>query len=273
MTVLGDILTVTRQRVQRLASARPDLERAAVAAPSAPSWTDAFRGNTVAVIAEVKRRSPSAGSIAPALQPGRLARSYANGGAAAISVLTDGPHFGGDIDDLTTVRHAVPLPVLRKDFLIDPVQLFESRAAGASAVLLIVRALAPGQLKDLSDLAVELGLGRLVEVHTVTELDRAVALEPEAIGVNSRDLDTFRVTLDAVPPLVAAVPAEIIAVAESGISGRDQVTRIAAAGADAVLVGTAVAGAADPAGAVADLCGVPRRGRPALGDRDGGLAP
>ncbi|MDH5197464.1 MAG: indole-3-glycerol-phosphate synthase, partial [Gemmatimonadota bacterium] len=214
MALLGDILTVTRERVRRLRRTRPDLERAAAAAAPAPGWPDAFGGDTVAVIAEVKRRSPSAGEIAPDLHPGRLARSYAAGGAAAISVLTDGPHFGGTLDDLMAVRQAVPLPVLRKDFLIDPVQLFESRAAGASAVLLIVRALDPAQLRDLCDLARELGLARLVEVHTAAELDRAAALAPEAIGVNSRDLDTFHVALGAIGPLLAAVPEGIIAVAE-----------------------------------------------------------
>lgn len=272
MVALGDILGVTRQRVERLARERPRLERAAADAAPAPRWSSAFGRGTVAVIAEVKRRSPSAGAIAPDLHPGDLAVRYAAGGAVAISVLTDEPHFGGTIEDLTTVREAVSLPVLRKDFLIDPVQLFESRAAGASAVLLIVRALDPRQLQELSDLARQLGLARLIEVHTVAELDRAANLTPESIGVNSRDLDTFHVALDAIGPLLAAVPEGILAVAESGIASRDDVVRVAAAGADAVLVGTAVARAADPAGAVADLCRVPRRPRAVPGSSLGAVA-
>jgi indole-3-glycerol phosphate synthase len=215
------------------------------------------------VIAEVKRRSPSAGAIAPGLDPGRLAAAYASGGAAAISVLTDGPFFGGSLDDLVAVRRAVSLPVLRKDFLIDPVQLYESRAAGASAVLLIVRALDHALLQDLSALARALGLARLVEVHTAAELELAAGLDPEAIGVNSRDLDAFTVSLDAIAPLLRAVPSQVLAVAESGIGGPDGVARVAAWGADAVLVGTAVARAEDPARAVAALAGVARLGRAA----------
>jgi indole-3-glycerol phosphate synthase len=258
MAVLREILTATRARVRELKPRRAALERAAADASPAPRWGAAFTGDTVGVIAEVKRRSPSAGAIAPALDPEHLARAYASGGAVAISVLTDGPHFGGSLADLAAVRGAVAVPVLRKDFLIDPVQLFESRAAGASAVLLIVRILAPADLRALAALARDLGLARLVEVHARAELDQAVAVGPEAIGVNSRDLDTMRVALDAAGPLLADIPDGILAVAESGIATRADVTRMAEFGAHAVLVGAAVAGAADPAAAVAALAGVPR---------------
>jgi len=263
MAHLPDILTVTRDRIRTLRADRDALEQAASRAPVPPAWPRPHRGGRVAVIAEVKRRSPSAGAIAPGLDPARLAAAYAAGGAAAISVLTEASFFGGSLDDLAAVRGAVPLPVLRKDFLLDPVQLFESRAAGASAVLLIVRALDPALLRELSALARALGLARLVEVHTALELDLAAALDPEAIGVNSRDLDTFAVSLDGIAPLLRAVPAHVLAVAESGIGGADDVARVAGWGADAVLVGTAVARAADPARAVAALAGVPRRGRAA----------
>jgi indole-3-glycerol phosphate synthase len=259
MPVLRDILEATRERVRELTPRRAALERAAAAAPASPPWGAAFEAGSVGMIAEVKRRSPSAGPIAPALDPARLAHDYVRGGAAAISVLTDTRHFGGSLADLAAVRRAVALPVLRKDFLIDPVQVVESRAAGASAVLLIVRILDPAELRALSALARDLGLARLVEIHSRAELDRAVELAPEAIGVNSRDLDTLQVLLDAAGPLLGEIPEGILAVAESGISTRADVTRMAAFGADAVLVGTALARAADPAAAVAALAGVPRR--------------
>jgi len=263
MAHLPDILASTRLRVRALRGEREALERAASTAPAPPAWPRSASGSHVAVIAEVKRRSPSAGAIAPGLDPGRLAAAYAAGGAAAISVLTEGSFFGGSLDDLAAVRQSVRLPVLRKDFRIDPVQLHESRAAGASAVLLIVRALDHGLLRELSALARALGLARLVEVHTAAELDLAAALDPEAIGVNSRDLDTFAVFLDGIAPLLQAVPGHVLAVAESGIGGSDDVARVAAWGADAVLVGAAVARAGDPTRAVAALAGVPRRGRAA----------
>lgn len=261
MAGLREILDVTRERARALRPRRPELDRVAAGTPAPPSWTAAFGGDEIAVIAEVKRQSPSRGSIAPDLDPARLARAYVEGGAAAISVLTDGPHFGGSLDDLIAVRGAVDRPVLRKDFLIDPVQIIEARAAGASAVLLIVRALDDATLRELADLARSLGMARLVEVHTVEELERAGAVEPEAIGVNSRDLDSFRVSLEGIAALLAAVPARCIAVAESGIASRADVERVAAWGADAVLVGTAVAGAVDPAAAVRDLVGIARARR------------
>lgn len=258
MALLSDILAATHDHVRTLRRSQPALERAAAAAAPPPAWGSALEGDRVAVIAEVKRRSPSAGPIAPDLNPGRLASAYAKGGASALSVLTNEPFFGGSLADLAAAGAATTLPLLRKDFLLDPVQVYESRAAGASAVLLIVRALDRGRLVELSSLAAELGLARLVEVHTLAELEVAAALAPEAIGVNSRDLDTFDVALDAVRPLLAAVPEGTLAVAESGIARREDVERMAESGADAVLVGTALARAPDPAAAVATLADVPR---------------
>jgi len=186
---------------------------------------------------------------------------FRSGGAAAISVLTDEPHFGGSLDDLERVARAVALPVLRKDFILDEVQVFEARAAGASAVLLIVRALAPEELARLARVARDLDLGVLIEAHTEAELDRALAADPTAVGVNSRDLATFRVDLGAAERLVGRVPARVPVVAESGIETRSDVERFARAGADAVLVGTALARGADPAEGVRALAGVKRRGR------------
>src|SRR6266850_4523058 len=189
------------------------------------------------------------------------ARAYTQGGAVAISVLTDELHFGGSLDDLARVASAVPVPVLRKDFILDELQLYEARAAGASAVLLIVRALTTDGLRALARAARDQGLGVLVEVHSAGELELALGVDPTAVGVNSRDLATFAVDLGTAEQLVALVPKEVPVIAESGIATRADVERMAAAGADLVLVGTSVARAANPEAAVRGLTGVRRVGR------------
>jgi indole-3-glycerol phosphate synthase len=258
---LDSILAVTRERVAELKPRAHDLERRA-AERRPRSFAAALAGPLVGVIAEVKRRSPSAGAIATALDPVAHARAYAAGGAVAISVLTDGPHFGGSLEDLQAVSDAVSVPVLRKDFILDELQLVEARGAGASAVLLIVRALAPERLRALARSARDLALGTLVEAHTTEELDGALSVEPTAIGINSRDLNTFVVDLEGAEALLPRVPARVPAVAESGIETRADVERFARAGADLVLVGAAVARAENPSTAVRALCGVRRLGRP-----------
>src|SRR6266581_2460638 len=258
---LDSILAVTRRRVAELRPHASELERRAAAAPAPRRFADALAGSLVGVIAEVKRRSPSVGAIAPGLDPVAHAAAYARGGAVAISVLTDEAHFGGSLDDLARVAQQVALPTLRKDFILDELQLLEARAAGASAVLLIVRALAGRRLGALAAAARGQGLGVLVEVHTEAELERAVAASPTAIGVNSRDLASFTVDLEGAVRLLARVPEGIPAVAESGIETRADVERVAAAGADLVLVGTSVARRDDPAAAVRALTGVRRIGR------------
>jgi indole-3-glycerol phosphate synthase len=264
---LPHILEATRRQVRALRGRAAELESEASAAPVPPAWREVLVGADVALIAEIKRRSPSAGTIASDLEPATRASAYVAGGARAISVLTEGTHFGGSLADLEEVCGAVQVPLLRKDFIIDPVQLYEARAAGASAVLLIARALEGVLLADLAHAAQELGLARLFEVHDPAELDRVLALEPESVGVNSRDLETFAVDLSAIEPVLRRVPAGVIAVAESGLATRDDVQRVAEWGADAVLVGTALARAQDPAWAAGELCGVPRRpgGRPDAG--------
>jgi indole-3-glycerol phosphate synthase len=256
---LTSILAETRASLPALLSRARELERAAHTAPTPPAWSVVADAPEVSVIAEVKRRSPSVGDIAPGLDPARLATAYAAGGARAISVLTEGRHFGGSLNDLARVRQAVGLPVLRKDFVLHPVQVYESRAAGASAVLVIVRAVAPGELAALIGLADAVGLMALVEVHDARELERAVAAGAKTIGVNSRDLETFRVDVKAAAGVLQSVPAGIVAVAESGIADRAGVEQAAHWGADAVLVGTAVASASDPAARVRDLTGVKRQ--------------
>ncbi len=258
---LDAILRSTRDRVARLRPRARELERRAGAAPAPPAFAPALAGAAVGVIAAVKRRSPSAGAIRDDLDPVAHARAYAQGGAVAVSVLTDEPYFGGSLDDLARVAAAVAVPVLRKDFIVDVLQLYEARAAGASAVLLIARALAGAELAALARAACELGLGVVVEAHSEAELDAALAVAPTAVGVNSRDLATFTVDLALAERLLARVPPGVPAVAESGVETRADVERLAAAGADLVLVGTSVARSADPAAAVRALAGVPRRGR------------
>jgi indole-3-glycerol phosphate synthase len=258
---LGLILDTTRQGLPALAARRAELERAAAEAPPPVGFARALRRPTLGLVAEVKRRSPSAGSINATLDPVARAVGYASAGAAAISVLTDGPFFGGSLDDLRAVVAAVAVPVLRKDFILAEEQLLEARAAGASAALLIVRALGAARLASLARTARDLGLDTLVEVHTAAELDVAVAAGADVIGVNSRDLDTFRIDIDAAWRLLACVPSDRLAVAESGMASVADAERAAAAGADAVLVGTALSAAADPMALAAGIAGLVRRGR------------
>ena len=259
---LDAILSATRHRIAGLRAAASELQRRAAAAPEPRPFAGALGGPAVGVIAEVKRRSPSAGAIQEDLDPVAHARAYERGGARAISVLTDALHFGGSLDDLARVTRAVGVPVLRKDFILDELQLYEARAAGASAVLLIVRALAPEELAALARAADRLGLAVIAEIHAAAELAPALAVGPAAVGVNSRDLSTFTLDRALAERLVASVPRGMPVIAESGIETRGDVERLAAAGADLVLVGTAVARTRDPQAAVAALVGVAKRGRP-----------
>ncbi|HJR49846.1 MAG TPA: indole-3-glycerol phosphate synthase TrpC [Gemmatimonadales bacterium] len=258
---LDQILASTRLDLPELSRRRNALEREAADRPAPPSLRDALRGDRVRVVAEVKRRSPSAGVIRDDLEPGERSALYAEQGAAAISVLTDGPHFGGSVADLRAAVSRVVVPVLRKDFILDELQIIEARAAGAAAVLLIVRALSPERLRTLLASARSAGLAALVEVHSAAELDRALEAGADIVGVNSRDLDTFRIDVASAWELLETVPGELVAVAESGMRGREDVERAAAAGADAVLIGTALSAAADPALLLRDLARVPHHGR------------
>jgi indole-3-glycerol phosphate synthase len=253
------ILALTRSRVEALQGRRAELERMAAGAPAAPAFGASIVGKTVGVIAEVKRRSPSAGDIRADLDPVRHATAYQDGGAVAVSVLTEEAHFGGSLHDLERVTRAISIPALRKDFIVDELQLLEARAAGASVVLLIVRALTDEGLGRLAAEAKALGLATLVEAHDRNELERALVISPTAVGINNRDLRTFVTDLRVAEALIPAVPKGILAVVESGIEERGAVERAAAAGADLVLVGEAVARADDPARAVRALSGVPRR--------------
>lgn len=258
---LEPLLSAARARVDALRSARGELERRARAVAPPPPFGARCADGSIGVIAEVKRRSPSAGAIYEALDPVAHARAYAAGGAVGVSVLTEPAHFGGSLDDLRRVAAAVPLPVLRKDFLLEELQLVEARAAGAAAALIIVRILEPNRVRSLVRAAQELGLAALVEVHSPGELEVALAAGASLVGINSRDLDSFTIDRDAAERLLAQVPPDIVAVAESAIAVRGDVERVARAGADHVLVGTAVARLADPRAAVQQLAGVRRQGR------------
>jgi indole-3-glycerol phosphate synthase len=213
-------------------------------------------GSLVRVIAEVKRSSPSKGEINPNLDVGEQCRAYATGGAAAISVLTEPTRFSGELEDLRQARAVCALPLLRKDFIIDRLQLLEARAAGASGVLLIVRALAPSRLEDLFGDAIELELEPLVEVRNEAELERALAAGATIIGVNNRDLETLEMD-DAAARVIPRIPRSCVAVAESGYRTADDIARIAGFGADAVLIGSELSRVTEPASALAQFTTIP----------------
>lgn len=259
---LDQIVATARATLPKLRAESSELERRAGDAPQVPSFRAALTaGATLGLIAEVKRRSPSAGTIREDLDPAAHAAKYANAGASAISVLTEGPHFGGSLADLAAVRSSVGVPVLRKDFILDELQLLEARGEGAAAVLLIVRILAPMRLARLIAYAREVGLETLVETHTAAEIDAALTAGAQVIGVNSRDLDTFALDPVRAWALLAAVPAGVTAIAESAMHTPDDVRRAALAGADGVLIGTALSALNDPAPFIRQIREVPRLGR------------
>ncbi|MFN0071497.1 MAG: indole-3-glycerol phosphate synthase TrpC [Chloroflexota bacterium] len=219
----------------------------------ARGFLESLRSRPFGVIAEIKRRSPAKGLLKPDLDPANTARTYERGGALAMSVLTDGPFFDGSDADLQQARAACSLPVLRKDFVIDPYQVWEARALGADAVLLIVRALEDSLLRELHALALSLGLAALVEVHDEAELERATRAGATLIGVNNRDLDTLTVDIATTERLAPFVPDSATLVAESGVSEQAAAQRMHRAGARAILVGEALVLAPDPAALLREL--------------------
>jgi indole-3-glycerol phosphate synthase len=209
----------------------------------------------MSVIAEVKRSSPSKGALAPITDPAGLAAQYEEAGAHVVSVLTEQRRFGGSLADLDAVRKAIELPILRKDFMVDEYQFYEARAHGADVVLLIVAALSKNQLEDYFHLSNELGMRSLIEVHTNDELERALEISPEIIGVNSRNLKTLEVDARAFAELIPQIPSSIARVAESGISTRDEVVFAQECGATAILVGEALVRSESPTVAINQLLG------------------
>ena len=244
-----------RRQARSLAAVRGD---AALASPTR-GFADRIASARPAVIAEIKRASPSEGVIRADFEPAAIAKSYESAGASALSVLTDERFFQGSDGYLSAARDACDLPVLRKDFIVDEYQVYETRALGADCLLLIVAALQESQLNDLAQLTREVGLDVLVEVHDRYELELALALKPRLVGINNRDLATFTTSLDTTIDLLAAVPDDITVVTESGIHTVDDVRRMRAAGVHAFLVGTAFMRAADPGAALRRLFGSPCR--------------
>jgi indole-3-glycerol phosphate synthase len=242
-TVLDGIISGVREDLERRRVAQPlaELEaRLTSVRPALDPMPGIRSAEGVAVIAEVKRSSPSKGALAQIPEPGLLARSYAAGGASAISVLTEERRFSGSLADLDEVRAAVRTPLLRKDFMVDAYQVSEARAHGADLILLIVAALDDALLRDLHDQARDLGMTALIEVHDAAELDRALALDPVLVGVNARNLKTLEVDPRTVTDLLPRVPEGVVGVAESGVSGPADVAAYVRAGAGAVLVGEAL---------------------------------
>ena len=259
-TYLDAILEVHRARA---AADDRDLDWLVGQATAAPQPRD-FRGAIVAshglaVIAELKRRSPSKGDLNATLDPAVLAADYAQGGATCLSVLTDAEHFGGSRDDLSEARDAVDLPVLRKDFTVSLLDVCDTRLMGADAVLLIAAALGDDELAEFSGLARDLQLSVLVEIHDEGELARALAIEADLIGVNQRDLVTFEVDTERAVRMAPLIPPDVVRVAESGVRSAADARELAEAGYDAVLVGESLVTAPDPIEAVRAMRAVPSR--------------
>lgn len=258
---LGRLSTLSAQRAASVLGTRLDLERQLAGLSSAPSFIKALSRPDVAVIAELKRRSPSRGVLDADLDAAVRAVEYGQGGAAALSILTEPSEFGGSLGDLVSARSAVAIPLLRKDFIVDEIQLLEARVAGASAVLLIVRALPVGRLDALAGAARALGLDVLLEVRDERELDCALGVPEAVIGVNNRNLETLQIDDEVSVRLLRLIPRSRIAVYESGIRDVDGVRRAASLGADAVLVGSSLSLAGAPQASVRALTGVPRSAR------------
>jgi indole-3-glycerol phosphate synthase len=268
----ADLLQTIVAATQRIVETRRQREsltalerRAAAATPRGPEFEAALgRPGHVNIIAECKRRSPSKGVLAVDYDPARIAREYEDGGAAAISVLTEPTFFDGALEHLTAVRSAVRLPLLRKDFVVDPYQLFEARAAGADAVLLIVAALDQEEMVALQQRAWDLGLATLVEIHDEAELTRAIDSGARIVGVNNRNLRTLTVDVGASDRLAARLPRDVVAVSESGLKSREELEQLAVAGYRAFLIGERFMTDPRPADAIRRLMGsgVIFRGQP-----------
>ncbi len=255
--MIEQLISVAREGVEERRGQVPqaDLESRLSARGEDRPFSEALVRPGLSLIAEFKRRSPSAGEISASAAVAEQVQAYERGGAAALSVLTDERHFGGSLEDLRAARAACDLPILRKDFIVDPYQLYEATVYGADAVLLIVRALEDRELRAMYEEARGLDLDCLIEVHDGDELQRALELDADVIGINNRDLDTGRVDIATTYELMPDVPAGKTAVAESGISSRAELEELERVGVDAVLIGGALMSAADPEAKTRELTG------------------
>ena len=256
--ILHRIVETKKKEVADLLGSRPlsDWEQAARQTPAPRGFLEQMRLPGIRVIAEVKKASPSAGILRSPFHPGEIARSYADHGAACISVLTDRDYFQGKLADLEEVRGTVSLPVLRKDFLIDPVQVFEARIHGADAVLLIAEILSQTQLAELHTLAESLGMAVLVELHDAESLDKVLAAKPRLVGVNNRDLRTFQVRLEHTLEIAKKLPADTLVVSESGIKTPEDIRHLVRGGVERFLVGEAFMRSPSPGQRLAELISV-----------------
>jgi len=255
MSVLDSIIEGVREDLARRRKPLSQIHEQMSQAPTALDAHAALLGEQMKIIAEVKRSSPSKGELSTIADPASLAEQYQEAGASVISVLTEERRFKGSLADLTAVRARVTIPILRKDFMVDEYQFFEARAYGADAVLLIVAALSKSQLRDFYDVATELGMASLIEVHTADELERALEISPKIVGINSRNLKTLDVSQEAFADLIPRIPQSLVRVAESGIASRGDVEFAQNAGANAILVGEALVTSGDPKLAMRALLG------------------
>lgn len=254
MNILDQIVKAKKVEVRDVRSRLRELKARARGAEPARPFRDALRRtDEIALIAEIKRASPAAGAINLKMDVAATARAYQEAGASCISCLTDKEFFKGSIDDFGRVREAAAIPMLRKDFIIDESQVWESRAIGADCILLIARILETSRMADYASIAAELGMAALFEVHDERELERAMACKPPLVGINNRNLDTFAVNLETTAKLRAGLPPTVTVVAESGIKTREDVKFMKLVGAHAILVGEEIARAVDPAGKIKEL--------------------
>ncbi len=255
--ILESIIAVKREELSALRGRSGELESKVRQAPPPRDFLSALHTEgSVSLIAECKRRSPGAGDIRPGLDPVELTRGYERSGASALSVLTDSRFFGGSNEDLAAIRSEGGIPILRKDFTLDPLHVIEARASGADAVLLIVRILPDALLRELLEVAESLDMEALVEAHDAREVERAVDAGARILGINNRDLATFTTDLGTTVRLLEGVPDNVLVVSESGIRTREDVARLGGAGVDAILVGETLLRDPDPAAAVERLGGV-----------------
>lgn len=259
MTILDRILDTKRTELEESRKARPldEVVAAAAQAPPALSLAEAVGQGGIQVVAEVKKASPSKGVIREDFDPVAIAAAYAGGGAAAISVLTDAEYFQGSLEYLRAIRQEVGVPLLRKDFIIDTYQVFEARAAGADAILLILAALSDQEAGPLAVTAAQLGMDVLWEVHNIEEMHRVAAFSPRVVGINNRDLKTFEVSLETTRGLLPEVPEGAVVISESGFFEREELEMMSGWGVDGFLIGEGLMRAEDPGGALRGLLNTP----------------